>query len=71
MTFSLTEPQSTTLEQISAVDAVVLVTAHPSVDLTAIVTRSELFVDLRGVTRTPAWRQHRPAVTSPAAEWSA
>ncbi len=32
-------------------DAVVLVTAHPDVDYTAIAARSALFVDLRGVTR--------------------
>jgi UDP-N-acetyl-D-glucosamine dehydrogenase len=32
-------------------DAVVLVTAHPGVDYSAIAARSSLFVDLRGVTR--------------------
>ena len=32
-------------------DVVVLVTAHPEVDYTAIAARSALFVDLRGVTR--------------------
>ena len=32
-------------------DAVVLVTAHPGVDHTALTERSSLFIDLRGVTR--------------------
>jgi UDP-N-acetyl-D-glucosamine dehydrogenase len=32
-------------------DAVVLVTAHPGIDYTALAERSALFVDLRGVTR--------------------
>jgi UDP-N-acetyl-D-glucosamine dehydrogenase len=32
-------------------DAVVLVTAHPGIDYTELATRSNLFVDLRGVTR--------------------
>ena len=32
-------------------DAVVLVTAHPGIDHTALAERSALFVDLRGVTR--------------------
>jgi UDP-N-acetyl-D-glucosamine dehydrogenase len=32
-------------------DAVVLVTAHPGIDHTELATRSNLFVDLRGVTR--------------------
>jgi UDP-N-acetyl-D-glucosamine dehydrogenase len=32
-------------------DAVVLVTAHPDIDYTAVAARSPLFVDLRGVTR--------------------
>jgi UDP-N-acetyl-D-glucosamine dehydrogenase len=32
-------------------DAVVLVTAHPGVDHGAVITESELFIDLRGITR--------------------
>jgi UDP-N-acetyl-D-glucosamine dehydrogenase len=32
-------------------DAVVLVTAHPGIDYSALVERSSLFIDLRGVTR--------------------
>jgi UDP-N-acetyl-D-glucosamine dehydrogenase len=36
---------------VAEADAVVLVTAHPGVDYTAVVARSALFVDLRGVTR--------------------
>ena len=32
-------------------DGVVLVTAHPGVDHTALTERSALFIDLRGVTR--------------------
>jgi UDP-N-acetyl-D-glucosamine dehydrogenase len=38
-------------EAVAEADAVVLVTAHPEVDHTAVATRSALFVDLRGVTR--------------------
>ena len=38
-------------EAVEGADAVVLVTAHPGVDYSAVVTRSLLFVDLRGVTR--------------------
>ncbi|HEY2160929.1 MAG TPA: nucleotide sugar dehydrogenase [Solirubrobacteraceae bacterium] len=32
-------------------DAVVLVTAHPGIDYTELATRTQLFVDLRGITR--------------------
>jgi len=39
------------LEAIPDADAVVLVTAHPSVDHEAAARRSQLFVDLRGITR--------------------
>ncbi len=38
-------------EAIAGADAVVLVTAHPDVDYSAVVSQSMLFVDLRGVTR--------------------
>jgi UDP-N-acetyl-D-glucosamine dehydrogenase len=43
--------QSSTLDEISAADVVVLVTAHPQVDHQALVESSRLFVDLRGATR--------------------
>ncbi|HEY6399405.1 MAG TPA: nucleotide sugar dehydrogenase [Solirubrobacteraceae bacterium] len=44
--------ESVALDGASAdADVVVLVTAHPDVDYTAVATRSALFVDLRGVTR--------------------
>jgi UDP-N-acetyl-D-glucosamine dehydrogenase len=36
---------------VSGADAVVLVTAHPGIDYSAIATESPLFVDLRGVTQ--------------------
>jgi UDP-N-acetyl-D-glucosamine dehydrogenase len=42
---------SVPLEEIEGADAVVLVTAHPEVDHTALATDAQLFVDLRGVTR--------------------
>ena len=44
--------QSTPLQQATDADAVVLVTAHPGIDHLAIADRAELFVDLRGVTRS-------------------
>ena len=43
--------QSTDLDAIASADAVVLVTAHPHIDHLALAESSELFVDLRGVTR--------------------
>jgi UDP-N-acetyl-D-glucosamine dehydrogenase len=42
---------SVSLEDTADADAVVLVTAHPGMDLGAIVAGSSLFVDLRGATR--------------------
>ena len=42
---------SVPLEDIADADAVVLVTAHPNIDLGAIVSSASLFVDLRGTTR--------------------
>ena len=42
---------SVPLEDTADADAVVLVTAHPNIDLGAIVSRASLFVDLRGTTR--------------------
>ena len=44
--------QSTSLDHASSADAVILVTAHPGVDHQALVDSSQLFVDLRGTTRT-------------------
>ena len=38
-------------DAVAEADAVVLVTAHPEVDHAAVVERSALFIDLRGVTR--------------------
>jgi UDP-N-acetyl-D-glucosamine dehydrogenase len=38
-------------EAVSCADAVVLVTAHPGIDYTAVAAQSALFIDLRGVTR--------------------
>ncbi|HZP15397.1 MAG TPA: nucleotide sugar dehydrogenase, partial [Nocardioides sp.] len=38
-------------EAVANADAVVLVTAHPGVDYSALAERAQLFVDLRGVTR--------------------
>jgi UDP-N-acetyl-D-glucosamine dehydrogenase len=43
--------QSSGLEAVASADAVVLVTAHPQVDHSAVVESSQLFVDLRGATR--------------------
>ncbi len=43
--------QSSGLETVAAADVVVLVTAHPQVDHSALVESSQLFVDLRGATR--------------------
>jgi UDP-N-acetyl-D-glucosamine dehydrogenase len=43
--------QSSSLETVISADAVVLVTAHPQVDHSALVESSRLFVDLRGATR--------------------
>ncbi len=43
--------QSSGLETVASADAVVLVTAHPQVDHSALVESSRLFVDLRGATR--------------------
>jgi UDP-N-acetyl-D-glucosamine dehydrogenase len=43
--------QSSGLEAVASADAVVLVTAHPQVDHSAVVEASQLFVDLRGATR--------------------
>ena len=43
--------RSVDLEELLSGDAVVLVTAHPGIDYSAAVTASQLFVDLRGVTR--------------------
>jgi UDP-N-acetyl-D-glucosamine dehydrogenase len=42
---------SVALDDLLGCDAVVLVTAHPGVDYSAVVERSALFVDLRGITR--------------------
>jgi UDP-N-acetyl-D-glucosamine dehydrogenase len=42
---------SVPLEDIADADAVVLVTAHPNIDLGAVVSGAALFVDLRGTTR--------------------
>jgi len=42
---------SVPLQEIDGADAVVLVTAHPGVDHTALAAAAQLFVDLRGVTR--------------------
>jgi len=42
---------SVPLEEIDGADAIVLVTAHPGVDHTALAAAAQLFVDLRGVTR--------------------
>jgi len=46
--------QSSGLDTAASADAVVLVTAHPQVDHSALVETSQLFVDLRGATRTLA-----------------
>jgi UDP-N-acetyl-D-glucosamine dehydrogenase len=43
--------QSSELDAILDADAVVLVTAHPNIDYPRLVQDSQLFVDLRGVTR--------------------
>jgi UDP-N-acetyl-D-glucosamine dehydrogenase len=43
--------QSSGLDTVASADAVVLVTAHPQVDHSALVESSQLFVDLRGATR--------------------
>jgi UDP-N-acetyl-D-glucosamine dehydrogenase len=43
--------QSSGLDTVTSADAVVLVTAHPQVDHSALVESSQLFVDLRGATR--------------------
>ncbi|MGH2892895.1 MAG: nucleotide sugar dehydrogenase [Solirubrobacteraceae bacterium] len=43
--------QSSALDTIASADAVVLVTAHPQIDHSALVESSQLFVDLRGTTR--------------------
>jgi UDP-N-acetyl-D-glucosamine dehydrogenase len=43
--------QSRPLEELLESDAIVLVTAHPTIDYTAVVREGPLFVDLRGVTR--------------------
>jgi len=43
--------QSSGLDTATTADAVVLVTAHPQVDHSALVESSRLFVDLRGATR--------------------
>jgi UDP-N-acetyl-D-glucosamine dehydrogenase len=43
--------QSSDLRAVTASDALVLVTAHPQVDHSALVESSQLFVDLRGATR--------------------
>jgi UDP-N-acetyl-D-glucosamine dehydrogenase len=46
------ELENTPLETaINGADAVVLVTAHPDVDYTAVVAQTELLIDLRGTTR--------------------
>ncbi len=42
---------SVPLEEVAGADAVVLVTAHPGLDLAAVVASAPLFVDLRGATR--------------------
>jgi UDP-N-acetyl-D-glucosamine dehydrogenase len=44
--------QSSGLEGAPTADAVVLVTAHPGVDHQALVDQSQLFIDLRGTTRS-------------------
>ena len=44
--------QSTSLDGAGTADAVILVTAHPGVDHQALVDSAQLFVDLRGTTRT-------------------
>ena len=36
---------------VAGADAVVLVTAHPGIDYTALASSASLFIDLRGVTR--------------------
>ena len=43
--------QSSELDRIIDADAIVLVTAHPGIDYARLVHESQLFVDLRGVTR--------------------
>jgi len=43
--------QSVALEEVTNVDAIVLVTAHPGIDHLALAASAQLFVDLRGVTR--------------------
>jgi UDP-N-acetyl-D-glucosamine dehydrogenase len=43
--------QSSELQAVTGADALVLVTAHPQVDHSALVESSQLFVDLRGATR--------------------
>jgi UDP-N-acetyl-D-glucosamine dehydrogenase len=43
--------QSSSLDEVSDADAIVLVTAHPDIDYGAIVKSARLFVDLRGKTR--------------------
>jgi UDP-N-acetyl-D-glucosamine dehydrogenase len=54
--------QSTPLtEAVHDADAVVLVTAHPGIDHHTLAEQSALFVDLRGVTRTPRDRDPEPA----------
>jgi UDP-N-acetyl-D-glucosamine dehydrogenase len=42
---------SAPLDQVTSADAVVLVTAHPGIDYSAIVAEAQLLVDLRGATR--------------------
>ena len=42
---------SVPLQEIDGADVVVLVTAHPGVDHTALAAAAQLFIDLRGVTR--------------------
>jgi UDP-N-acetyl-D-glucosamine dehydrogenase len=46
--------RSVALDQLSDADAIVLVTAHPGVDHESLVAGTQLFVDLRGVTRRMA-----------------
>jgi UDP-N-acetyl-D-glucosamine dehydrogenase len=43
--------ESTSLDAAAGTDAVVLVTAHPGIDHAALARESQLFVDLRGITR--------------------
>jgi UDP-N-acetyl-D-glucosamine dehydrogenase len=43
--------QSSELDKIIDADAIVLVTAHPGIDYARLVHESQLFVDLRGITR--------------------